>query len=75
MNNENIEINNKMNSLESEKAYWEESVLRITTLYSEDEIDGEVFLPIIPTSVAIGKIIVPVGGRKYIFLFKQTCSD
>ncbi len=74
VNNENIDFNNKMNSLKDEKVYWEERVLRITTLYSGDEIDGEVFLPIIPGADTV-KIVVPVAGREYNFLFKQTCSD
>ena len=74
VNNENINFNNKMNSFKDEKAYWEENALRITKLYSGDEIDGEVLIPIISGAETV-KIVVPVGGREYNFLFKQTCSD
>ncbi len=74
VNNENINFNNKMNSLNDKKNYWEENVLRITKLYSGDEIDGEVLIPLI-SNADIVKIVVPVGGKEYNFLYKQTCSD
>jgi len=38
-------FNNKMNSLKEEKRIGKEIVLRITKLYSGDEIDGEVLFP------------------------------
>jgi len=72
--NEDIAYNNKMNELNNSKHYWENEILRTSTLYSNDEIDGSFYMPIIPEAKTV-KVAVPVNGKDYEFLFEQTCSN
>ncbi|MHB1687085.1 MAG: hypothetical protein ACYCVH_06910 [Ignavibacteriaceae bacterium] len=62
---------NKISSLEDQKAYWMNNMLRTSILYPGDEISGYLYLPIIPKAEII-KVVVPVNGNGYNFLYKQT---
>ncbi|MFC2135364.1 hypothetical protein ACFLTH_12190 [Bacteroidota bacterium] len=68
--NEEIDYDIDMNDLNSEKEFWKNGVLRITTLDKEEQIGGLVFLPFNPNARFI-KIEIPIGNSKHSYLYKQ----
>ncbi len=66
---ENDYANDKYN-ISSESRYWENEVLRRTTLYKNDRAGGMVFVPFNPDAAFI-RLAVPVNGVENIYLFKK----
>ncbi len=67
-----INYNNSLSSLNNEKTYWENEILRTTKYNPGDKIGGVFIMPIIQVAEEV-QVIIPVNGINYIFLYKQTC--
>lgn len=68
--NEEINHDIDIEELSSEKEFWKNEVLRITTLEKDEQIGGLVFLPFYPDAKFV-KIEIPVGNSKHSYLYKQ----
>ena len=70
---EEIDHNNDIDYLKSQKAYWQNEVLRRTQLSKEENIGGIFYLPIIKEAKFI-KIYVPLGKTTHTYKFEQITS-
>ena len=70
MENEGREYEYNSDKLAESKLFWENEVLRITTLYPNEEIGGLVFFPIIPDAEKL-IIIIDIGEVEFEFPFRQ----
>ena len=68
--NENINYSNEMIRLEDSKEFWQNEVLRKTTLYTEDKIGGIFLVPVIPKAKFV-KLHIILNERDFVFLYKQ----
>ncbi len=71
---EEINYQNKMASLKDQKNYWENEILRTTKYFPQDKIGGTFFIPVIEDAEIV-KVVIPILGRNYEFMFKQSCSE
>ena len=67
--NENVNYEIDKNDINSQKNFWENQVLRKTTLYQNDNTGGLVFIPF-NKNVKFIRLIIPIGERKHIYLFR-----
>jgi hypothetical protein len=68
--NENINYSNETIRLEDSKEFWQNGVLRKTTLYTEDKIGGIFLVPVIPKAKFV-KLHIILNKRDFVFLYKQ----
>lgn len=68
--NENVNYEIDKNDINSQKDFWKNQVLRKTTLYQNDNTGGLVFIPFNKDAKFI-RLIIPVGERKHIYLFRK----
>jgi len=68
--NEEVDYDNDIESMNSEKHFWKTEVLRKTTLNANEQIGGLVFFPNF-NGAKIIKVHIPVDGTVQTFLFKQ----
>lgn len=71
---EEIDYNESMKHLESQKEFWGNEVLRNTDLLKDDEVGGLVFLPFNP-KVKYMRLVIPIGNTDFEFYFKQVKID
>jgi hypothetical protein len=67
---EEIDYDNDIEYLKSQKAYWKNEVLRKTKLYTDENTAGLFYLPIISEAKFI-KIYVPLGKTTHTYKFEQ----
>ena len=70
MLDENIDYQNDLEELKAGKEFWQNEVLRITTLYPGERIGGLIFIPICPTSNRFS-VIIPVAQTEHVYRFIQ----
>jgi len=70
-NNEQLQYSAQMNSIDAQRDYWANAVLRKTTLFPNTAIGGKVDFPI-DQNLKLFTIVVPVGSKRVEFEFKQT---
>ena len=70
---EEIDYDNDIDYLKSQKDYWKNEVLRRTELSKEENIGGVFYLPIIREAKFI-KIYVPLGKTIHTYKFEQITS-
>jgi hypothetical protein len=68
--NENVNYEIDKNDINSQKNFWENQVLRKTTLYQNDNTGGLIFIPFNENAKFI-RLIIPVGEKKHIYLFRK----
>jgi hypothetical protein len=68
--NENVNYDIDKNDINSQKDFWKNQVLRKTSLYQNDNIGGLVFVPFNKDAKYI-RLVVPVGYKQYIYLFRK----
>ena len=68
--NENINYSNEMITIKHSKEFWQNEVLRKTTLYINDKIGGVFLIPVVPKANFV-KLHIILGGRDFSFLYKQ----
>jgi hypothetical protein len=68
--NESIAYSNDMIRLENKKEFWQNEVLRKTTLYTDDKIGGVFLIPVVPKAKFV-KLHIILNGRDFVFLYKQ----
>lgn len=69
-----INYNESMKSLESQRKFWKNEVLNYTELKKDQRIGGLVFIPFNP-KVKYMRLIVPVGNTDFEFYYKQVKID
>jgi hypothetical protein len=67
---EEIEYDNEIDYLKSQKEYWKNEVLRTTELSKDENTEGVFYLPIIREAKFI-KIYVPLGKTIHTYKFEQ----
>ena len=67
--NENVNYEIDKNDINSQKDFWQNQVLRRTTLYQNDNIGGLVFVPFNKDAKYI-RLVVPVGDKQHVYLFR-----
>ena len=70
MIDENNDYENDKAALNADKEFWQNEVLRITTLYQNERIGGLIYIPVCPTARRFS-IIIPIDGNEQIFKFIQ----
>ena len=68
--NESIDYSHDLIRLEDKKEFWQNEVLRKTTLYTEDKIGGVFLVPVIPKAKFV-KLHIILNERDFVFLYKQ----
>ena len=68
--NENVNYEIDKNNINSQKDFWQNQVLRKTTLYQNDNIGGLVFVPFNKDAKYI-RLVVPVGDKQHVYLFRK----
>ena len=68
--NENINYDIDKNNINSQKDFWQNQVLRKTTLYQNENIGGLVFVPFNKDAKYI-RLVVPVGDKQHVYLFRK----
>lgn len=68
--NENVNYEIDKNNINSQKDFWQNQVLRKTTLYQNDNIGGLVFVPFNKDAKFI-RLVVPVGDKQHVYLFRK----
>ena len=71
---EEIDYNESVKHLESQKEFWGNEVLRNTDLLKDDEVGGLVFIPFNP-NVKYMRLVIPIGNTDFEFYFKQVKID
>ena len=67
---ENAFYQSRKNQILSKSEFWEQEVLRKTTLYKNDRIGGLVFVPFNKDAEYI-KLVVPIGDKQHAYLFRK----
>ena len=70
IDDENKDYEYNTDRLKNDKLFWENEVLRITTLYPGEETGGMVFFPIVPEAKKF-KIVFEIEDVEFEFPFKQ----
>ena len=68
--NENVNYEIDKNDINSQKDFWQNQVLRRTTLYQNDNIGGLVFVPFNKDAKYV-RLVVPVGDKQHVYLFRK----
>lgn len=68
--NENINFQNRMHNLETNKKFWQNETIRKTTLFPGEEIGGLLLIPVNPATKNL-EIYIPIEEQKFSFKFKQ----
>ena len=68
--NENVNYDIDKKNINSQKDFWQNQVLRKTTLYKNDNIGGLVFVPFNKDAKYI-RLVVPVGDKQHVYLFRK----
>jgi hypothetical protein len=68
--NENTFYQSRKDKILSKSEFWEQEVLRKTTLYKNDSTSGLVFVPFNKDAEYI-KLVVPISDKKHVYLFRK----
>jgi len=68
--NENVNYEIDKNDINSQKDFWQNQVLRKTTLYQNENIGGLVFVPFNKDAKYV-RLVVPVGDKQHVYLFRK----
>lgn len=71
---EEIDYNESMKSLESQREFWKNEVLNYTELKKDERVGGLVFIPFNP-EIKYMRLIVPVNNTDFEFYYKQVMVD
>ena len=71
---EELDYNESMRHLESQREFWGNEVLRNTDLFKDDEVGGLVFIPFNP-GIKYMRLVIPIGNTDFEFYFKQVKID
>ncbi len=71
IDNNEADYNDRIADLNNKKYFWQNNVLRKTTMYLADTIEGFIYIPCYVKGKLI-KVNVPVGNALYSFLYNQT---
>ena len=69
MENNKAEYDEKMNSLNQQKNYWEIEALRKTTLKGNENVSGYIHLKV-NSDILLFNLIIPIGNDKFEFRYK-----
>lgn len=67
---ENADYFEKSSKLNESKDFWQNDVLRKTTLYHEEKVGGLILIPIIPEAKYV-RFHIALGENDFTFLYKQ----